>query len=82
MRTLTLSAGLLAASAVVALPQMPFINGVVDSARLGGRLAPGFAGLYQVNFQIPPGAPPGDDVTVTVSLPGAPADTATLAIRK
>jgi uncharacterized protein (TIGR03437 family) len=45
-------------------------------------LAPGFAGLYQVNFQIPPSAPTGDDVAVKILMPNGSSDTATIAIRK
>jgi uncharacterized protein (TIGR03437 family) len=63
--------------------QRPVVQvGGVDATVQFSGLAPGFAGLYQVNFQIPAGAPVGDDVTLTLSLPGAPADTATLAIRR
>lgn len=45
-------------------------------------LAPGFAGLYQINFQIPPGAQAGDDVPVKITMPGEATDTATIAIRR
>jgi len=45
-------------------------------------LAPGFAGLYQVNFQVPPGAPAGDDVPVKITMPGGASDTASIAIRQ
>ncbi len=44
-------------------------------------LAPGFAGLYQVNLQIPPAAPAGDDVPVTITMPNGRSDTVTIAIR-
>lgn len=45
-------------------------------------LAPGFAGLYQINFQVPPAAPAGDDVPVKITMPGGASDTATIAIRR
>jgi uncharacterized protein (TIGR03437 family) len=45
-------------------------------------LAPGYAGLYQINFQVPPGAPAGDDVPVKITMPGGASDSATLAIRR
>jgi uncharacterized protein (TIGR03437 family) len=57
------------------------VGGVPVQIQFSG-LAPGFAGLYQVNFQIPESAPAGDDVVVVIQIPGAPSDTATLAIRK
>lgn len=44
-------------------------------------LAPGFAGLYQVNLQIPSGAPTGDDVPVTITMPNGRSDTVTIAIK-
>ena len=44
-------------------------------------LAPGYAGLYQVNFQIPASSPVGDNVPITISVPGSTTDSATLAIR-
>ncbi len=42
-------------------------------------IAPGFPGLYQINFQVPTGVT-GDDVPVAVSIAGSPADTRTIAI--
>jgi uncharacterized protein (TIGR03437 family) len=33
-------------------------------------LTPGFAGLYQVNVQIPNGVMPGDQVPVSISVGG------------
>lgn len=42
-------------------------------------LAPGFPGLYQIDFQVPGGVT-GDDVPVAVSIAGSPVDTRTLAI--
>ena len=42
--------------------------------------APGFAGLYQIDFQVPAGVT-GDDVPVTVSISGSAADTRTISIQ-
>jgi len=44
-------------------------------------LAPGFAGLYQVNAQVPDSAPTGDAVRVVVQLPGASSNTVTIAVQ-
>jgi len=45
-------------------------------------IAPGYAGLYQLDIQIPAGVAPGDDVTLAISLPGSATDTTTIAITK
>jgi uncharacterized protein (TIGR03437 family) len=58
-------------------------------ARIGGQtapvlfagLAPGFAGLHQVNVQIPPGVTPGPAVELVLWQSGVPSNTVTLAIR-
>lgn len=42
-------------------------------------IAPGYAGLYQVDIQIPANAPVGDDVPLTISMAGNN-DTATVAL--
>jgi uncharacterized protein (TIGR03437 family) len=44
-------------------------------------LAPTFAGLYQINVQVPQGAPSGQSVPITVSMGGVSSNTATLAIQ-
>ncbi len=44
-------------------------------------LAPGYVGLYQVNAQIPAGAPSGDAVAVVLSIAGLTSNTATIAIQ-
>jgi uncharacterized protein (TIGR03437 family) len=57
--------------------------------QIGGRpaqvlfsgLAPGFAGLYQLNVIIPSDAPPGDGVPVVVGIGGRGSNAATLAVR-
>ncbi|HXB69941.1 MAG TPA: IPT/TIG domain-containing protein [Candidatus Acidoferrales bacterium] len=57
------------------------IGGVQASVGFSG-LAPGFAGLYQVNAQVPAGAAAGDDVAVAVTMPNGRADASTtIAIR-
>lgn len=43
-------------------------------------LAPGFAGLYQVNAQVPMDAPSGDAVPVAMSIDGTPSNTVTIAV--
>lgn len=43
-------------------------------------LAPGFAGLYEIAFQVPHGIT-GDDVPVAVSISGSPVDMRTIAIQ-
>jgi len=43
-------------------------------------LAPGFVGLFQVNAQIPPGAPSGNAVTLAISVGGAISNQVTIAI--
>ncbi len=44
-------------------------------------LAPGFSGLYQVNFRIPDATPDGDTVPVVISMNGN-GDTATIAVQR
>jgi uncharacterized protein (TIGR03437 family) len=44
-------------------------------------LAPGFAGLYQVNAFVPQGAPTGDEVPVVVSVAGQASPPVTIALR-
>lgn len=44
-------------------------------------LAPGSAGLYQVNAVVPSGAPTGDSVSVVVSVAGQSSPAATIAIQ-
>ena len=44
-------------------------------------LAPGFAGLYQVNAKVPAGVQTGDEVPVTITSAGQPSPPATIAIR-
>jgi uncharacterized protein (TIGR03437 family) len=55
------------------------VGGVAAPLQFWG-LLPGYAGIYQINFQIPKGAPTGDDVAVVVSIPGQGSDAATISI--
>ena len=57
------------------------VGGVPAEVLFSG-LAPGFAGLYQINIRVPNGAPAGDDVAVQVSMPNGTSDTATIAVRR
>jgi uncharacterized protein (TIGR03437 family) len=49
-------------------------GGVAADVNFSG-LTPGFAGLYQVDAQVPPGIPNGDDVSVVLSVGGALSNT-------
>jgi len=44
-------------------------------------IAPGFAGLYQINVQVPQGVPVGDQVSLNISTANGLGDTATIAIQ-
>jgi uncharacterized protein (TIGR03437 family) len=55
------------------------IGGVAANVKFSG-IAPGFSGLYQINVEIPAGIQTGDDVPVTVAMPGSAVDTATIAV--
>lgn len=44
-------------------------------------LAPGYAGLYQVNFRIPPGAATGPEVPLRLTISGVAGNTTTLAVK-
>jgi len=54
--------------------------GGLDAQVLFSGIAPGYAGLYQLNVVVPAGAPIGDDVPLLVTMGGA-SDQATIAIR-
>jgi uncharacterized protein (TIGR03437 family) len=55
------------------------LGGVAVTVLFSG-IAPGTAGEYQIDFQVPTGVPEGDAVPLTVSMPGSSTGTATLAI--
>lgn len=56
------------------------IGGIPAQPSFSG-IAPGNAGLYQINVAIPDGVQPGDDVQVVVTMPGGSTDTVTIAVR-
>ena len=55
------------------------IGGVAADVLFAG-LAPGFAGLYQVNVAIPQGVQPGSAVSLVLSQEGVPSNTVTIAV--
>jgi uncharacterized protein (TIGR03437 family) len=65
--------------ATVATPVVT-LGGVATKVVFSG-LAPGFAGLYQVDFQLPSNAAPGDNVALQISVPGSATASATIAIQ-
>jgi uncharacterized protein (TIGR03437 family) len=56
------------------------IGGIVAQVTFSG-LAPGAVGLYQVNVQVPAGAPSGDAVPVILSIGGVASNTVTIAVQ-
>ena len=44
-------------------------------------LAPGFAGLYQINFEVPAGSTLGDAVTLNVTVANASSNPVVLPVR-
>jgi uncharacterized protein (TIGR03437 family) len=62
----------------VATPTI-MVGGVAATSLFSG-IAPGFAGLYQIDFQIPMGVTEGDSVPLTVAMPGSTTGSATMAI--
>jgi uncharacterized protein (TIGR03437 family) len=55
------------------------IGGVPATVSFSG-IAPGNAGQYQINVQVPDGVTPGDNVTLEVTMPDGSKDTVTIAI--
>lgn len=55
--------------------------GGVPATILYSRLAPGFPGECQVDIQVPAGVTPGDDVPVTITMPGSATDTVTISVQ-
>jgi uncharacterized protein (TIGR03437 family) len=73
-------------------PASPDPTLVTPTVALGGQtldpslvtysgLAPGFVGLYQINFKVPDNAPSGDAVPVSLAIAGQTSNTATIAIQ-
>ena len=56
------------------------IGGVAAPVTYSG-LAPGFAGLYQVNALVPQGTPSGDSISVVISIGGVESNTVTIAVQ-
>ncbi len=55
------------------------IGGVPAAVTFSG-LAPGYAGLYQVNVQVPPGAPIGPAIPIILTIGGVTSNPATIAL--
>jgi len=55
------------------------VGGITATVLFSG-VAPGTAGEYQVDFQVPTGVTEGDAVPLTVAMPGSNTATATLAV--
>lgn len=64
----------------VVFPVTATLGGAPGTVSFAG-LAPGFAGLYQVNVQIPSGVAPGTAVPLVLFQNGVASNTTTLAIR-
>jgi uncharacterized protein (TIGR03437 family) len=56
------------------------IGGVPAIVSFSG-VAPGNAGLYQINATVPDGVPPNDDVSIVVTMPNGSKDTITIAVQ-
>ena len=55
--------------------------GGVDAPVPFAGLAPGFAGLYQVNAVVPAGVTPGNDVPVVLSVSGQDGPPVTMSVQ-
>jgi uncharacterized protein (TIGR03437 family) len=55
--------------------------GGVDAEVYFAGMAPGFVGLYQVNFRVPPGAPVGAEVPLSLSVAGVQSNVVKLSVR-
>ncbi len=66
-------------SETTALPSVT-IGGVPAMVSFSG-LAPGFAGLYQVNVQVAENAPTGDAVELVLTIGGVTSNTVTIAVQ-
>jgi len=60
-------------------PTTVTIGGITTNAAFSG-LAPGFAGLYQVDVQVPQGVSPGDAVPLLITVGGTQSNTVTIAV--
>ena len=60
-------------------PTTVTIGGVTTNAAFSG-LAPGFAGLYQVDVQVPQGVPSGDAVSLVMTVGGVQSNPVTIAV--
>ena len=56
------------------------IGGVPGTVSFSG-LSPGFVGLYQVNVQVPAGAPTGNAIDVVLTIGGVASNTVTTAVQ-
>ncbi len=68
------------ATSAVKTPVTVTIGGQTASVTFAG-LAPGFAGVYQVNAQVPAGVAPGNAVPVVLNQASFQSNTATIAVR-
>ena len=68
------------ASSTTTSPVSVSFNGVSTPAAFAG-LAPGSVGIYQVNVQIPPGAPTGAAISLAVTVGGVTSNTVTIALQ-
>jgi uncharacterized protein (TIGR03437 family) len=66
--------------ALVKMPVSVTIGGQSATVSFAG-LAPGLAGVYQVNAQVPQAVTPGDEVAVVITQGGAQSNTVTIAVR-
>ena len=66
-------------SSTLTLPTV-IIGGASAKVSYSG-LAPGFAGLYQVNALVPDGVTPGNNVNLVISIGGVRSNTVTIAIQ-
>ena len=64
----------------VVMPVQARVGGIPATVHFAG-LAPDFAGLYQVNVEIPEGVEPGPEVPLVLVQNGVPSNPVTLAIR-
>jgi uncharacterized protein (TIGR03437 family) len=55
------------------------VGGVPATVIFSG-LAPGYAGLYQINAQVPDGAPTGPEVPIVLTIGGVRSNSATIAV--